>query len=310
MCPQTHGRTPCTCARRCNTRRHTQQRPRASRPPRLLSGNTPCCRQCALLCRWHTAPRPDTTRSPGHTRTRLGADSVPVGTLHDAVPDGKPRAIGERRNARRAAQQRVVAAQDVRLRVDAPPRTTARLARNKGAEVLLVALGAGPFTCAAPCSIVSARVTRHPSPYATASSHVTHVTLSPATRSAVCQPGDRDMCTPPADKRDGPLGHASVPAAHHNPAPVPNNNGVRPVVHGERKRRTGRPNNAPDAPVKVDACRCDADGCVGAATDKRLAGRADDRVLPSSTTAPRSITVPRVPLFLFGWFTTIKQRIN
>ena len=205
---------------------------------------------------------------------------MPVGTLHDAVPDGKPRAVGERRNARRAAQQRVVAAQDVRLRVDAPPRTTARLARNKGAEVLLVALGAGPFTCAAPCSIVSARVTRHPSPYATASSHVTHVTLSPATRSAVCQPGDRDMCTPPADKRDGPLGHASVPAAHHNPAPVPNNNGVRPVVHGERKRRTGRPNNAPDAPVKVDACRCDADGCVGAATDKRLAGRADDRRAP------------------------------
>ena len=205
---------------------------------------------------------------------------MPVGTLHDAVPDGKPRAIGERRNARRAAQQRVVAAQDVRLRVDAPPRAAARLARNKGAEVLLVALGAGPFTCAAPCSIVSARVTRHPSPYATASSHVTHVTLSPATRSAVCQPGDRNMCTPPADKRDGPLGHASVPAAQNNPAPVPNNNGVRPVVHGERKRRTGRPNNAPDAPVKVDACRCDADGCVGAATDKRLAGRADDRRAP------------------------------
>ena len=118
------------------------------------------------------------------------------------------------------------------------------------------------------------------------------------------------MCTPPAGKRDGPLGHASVPAAHHNPAPVPNNNGVRPVVHGERKRRTGRPNNAPDAPVKVDACRCDADGCVGAATDKRLAGRADDRRAPIEHNGATINHSSQGPSFLFlDRLQQFKQRI-
>ena len=73
-------------------------------------------------------------------RPRL--DKVPGAALHDVVAGGKQRVCWEPCPARRAGQERVVIALDVRRRVDAPPCRAARLARVELAEEALGALDA------------------------------------------------------------------------------------------------------------------------------------------------------------------------